>query len=570
MSAFGSAFQFPPNLVAAISSYGFVAPRPVQEAAIPLLDAGKDVVALAQTGSGKTAAYLLPIIRRLIDQANGGEAQAPYALVVFPVRELCVQVAAELQKLTPPEFNIRVLPLYGGMRRKTGLVDGQPPHVVLATPAKLVDFQMRGLVDTSHIKMLVLDEFDRVLEHDSFQSSLQAMLRRGYIPPVGERVTALFSATMSPRLRTVLPEWVRDFTELRVDDRKPVVEIAHRAVRLVGEGGVPVLRRLLAERNGASGRTLVFCNTNDRAEELGHRLRVLGFPCATVTGKIPQPERLARLRQLRSGEVPLVVCSDVFGRGMDIDGLDLVVNYDFPKTADNYKHRVGRTGRAGRSGEAVSLLRPSDVDNFIRFTSALKVDFQLYTPPDLSIPSDPFQQAALVTSLGRTIIAFRHEYVVCPPGGKVDALVSLIGELASTKQLRVFLKNRTSLEALATSLRENGIGFKQLSPHSGERDLADGIHSFHQAQPGLWLISDEFITTSDLAQHIVPTADAVVIGYDLAGSTRLYLGRLGGYDHLRQAGLCVHLVHENERYALSMLRKSVGVQLEERAGRTIA
>lgn len=561
MTAFAHRLGLDLRFVPQLEQIGFSLPRPIQEAAIPALSAGRDVIGLAQTGSGKTAAYCLPIINGLLELPRDS-ARIPYALIIVPVRELTVQVAHEFTRLAPPEMGLRVVSLYGQMKRRTALVDGQPPDIVVATPGKLLDFQRQGLVDTRHLRYLVLDEFDRTLANQSFALDLAEMLRQNFVPPLGERVTALFSATMTSGLRKVMAQWVQNPTELHAGEEQALVEITHSALQTNGSSGVTALSALLTQRGTSASRTLVFCNSTERTEELAHRLRLIAIDCAAVHGKLPQSERLGRLKRLRSGDLPVVVCSDVFGRGIDISGLDLVVNYDVPDLAATYKHRSGRTGRAGNYGEAITIVRsPRDAERLRSFARELGIALQFRElTADTPVPHHP--HVNLSAPLSESVVVFRHGHLVCPDRGKDLALLSILERCGSSHQVRVHVKNQKTLDQLATLLTESSIAYNSLRGNIWELSLAERISEYRRKLPGVWLISDEFLAHTDLAQHILPSSDAMLVGYELPSTTPMYLARVGGPAHVAVSGSYLHLVHETELFSLSLLRKAIGVPLE--------
>lgn len=333
----------------ALAAMGINAPTPIQSAALPPLFAGEDVIGQARTGSGKTLAFALPIIERV--DAHLRDVQA---LVLVPTRELAAQVASVLREASVGQ-PVRTLLLTGGVSggpQKSALAGGV--HVVVGTPGRVLDHIRQGNLRLRQLRILVLDEADEMLD-------------RGFGPDVerivastpDSRQTVLFSATVPDWLEAMAARYMRQPTIVRVDsDTQPVAHVEH-AVYDVPEGGkLTVLRALLDQR--PDGVILVFGRTKHGVRKLGEQLEALGYPAAALQGNMSQPARDKVMADFRSGKTPILLATNVAARGLDVEHIAQVINYELPETAGLLTHRVGRTGRMGRYGEAITLLSPTD------------------------------------------------------------------------------------------------------------------------------------------------------------------------------------------------------------------
>ena len=332
-----------PTLLQALDELQFAAPTPIQRAVLPLALAGQDVAGQAPTGSGKTAAYGLTILQQLDAQQD-----IVQAIVLVPARELALQVRDALKKLGKHLPSLRVAAFYGGhaFRDETAALQ-QAPHVVVATPGRLLDHFERRTIIPNQLKALVLDEADKLLEL-GFQSELVAIVKR--LPR--RRQTLLFSATMSDKVI----ELIRDnLTRARVVSVGEETDQLPASLTLLGHVGTaeqkPAALYHLLQRP-KTGRALIFCNTRDRCEELVRFLQGRGVAAEVLHGKLPQSERDKALLKLRNGSSQALVATDVAARGLDVTALDSVIQYDVPDKADSFQHRAGRTARAGAAGTA--------------------------------------------------------------------------------------------------------------------------------------------------------------------------------------------------------------------------
>jgi ATP-dependent RNA helicase DeaD len=341
-----------------LASLGYEEPTPIQKQAIPPLLAGRDVVGQAATGTGKTAAFALPLIERLAadrDRARG--KQKVCALILVPTRELAMQVAEAIHKYGK-STGTRVLPIYGGQSIHQQLVVlKRGVDVVVATPGRALDHIRRKTLDLSGLRTVVLDEADEMLDM-GFAEDLEAILEAA----PRERQTALFSATLAPRIKAIARKHLKDPVSLRIEVEKTeagktprVRQVAYMVQR---QQKAAALGRILDIENPASA--IIFCRTRTEVDELTETLNSRGYRAEAIHGGLSQEQRDRVMRRFREGGLDLLVATDVAARGLDIGHLSHVVNFDVPPAADAYVHRIGRTGRAGREGTAITLAEPRE------------------------------------------------------------------------------------------------------------------------------------------------------------------------------------------------------------------
>lgn len=340
----------PEPLLTALADVGYESPSPIQAATIPALLAGSDLVGQAQTGTGKTAAFALPLLARL-DLA----LRAPQVLVLAPTRELAIQVAEAFQRYAAHLPGFHVLPIYGGQGYGPQLhALKRGTHVIVGTPGRVMDHMKRGTLALGELRALVLDEADE-------------MLRMGFIEDVewilGEtpaaRQVALFSATMPAPIRRIAQKYLRSPAEVTIGAKTTTAaNIRQRYWTVSGLHKLDALTRIL-EVEPFDG-MLVFARTKQATVELAERLEARGFAAAALNGDVPQMQRERIVAQLKSGELDIVIATDVAARGLDVERIGHVVNFDVPTDPESYVHRIGRTGRAGRSGEAILFIAPRE------------------------------------------------------------------------------------------------------------------------------------------------------------------------------------------------------------------
>ncbi|MEJ5224124.1 MAG: DEAD/DEAH box helicase [Anaerolineales bacterium] len=338
-----------PELLQAITERGYVTPSPIQAAMIPVMLTGVDVIGQAQTGTGKTAAFSLPILQKL----ETGRS-LPQALVLAPTRELALQVANAMYEYGKYR-NVRVLAIYGGAsysRQMARLHKGV--DVVVGTPGRVLDLLNQKVLDLSEIRTVVLDEADEMLSM-GFIEDVEAILAA----TPAERQTALFSATLPPRIRTLSERTMRDPQSIRIQQEQVTVAAIEQRFYLVNEADkLAALTRLFEVEEITSA--LIFARTRASASDLANELTVRGFPSETLNGDLSQEARERTLNRFRQNQIKVLVATDVAARGLDIDDISHVFNFDLPEDPEIYVHRIGRTGRAGKTGIAISLITPRE------------------------------------------------------------------------------------------------------------------------------------------------------------------------------------------------------------------
>ncbi|TLF75927.1 DEAD/DEAH box helicase [Nocardia cyriacigeorgica] len=338
------------RILRAIADVGYESPSPIQAATIPPLLSGADVVGLAQTGTGKTAAFAIPILMGL--EATG---KAPRALVLAPTRELAIQVAEAFGRYATHIPGLHVLPIYGGQSygvQLSGLRRGA--HVVVGTPGRVIDHLEKGTLDLSQLQYLVLDEADEMLKM-GFQEDVERILAD---TPADKQV-ALFSATMPAAIRKISKQYLNDPVEITVKAKTSTnVNITQRWVQVSHQRKLDALTRILEVESFEA--MIIFVRTKQATEELAEKLRARGFSAAAINGDIAQAQRERTIGQLKAGTLDILVATDVAARGLDVERISHVVNYDIPHDTESYVHRIGRTGRAGRSGEALLFVAPRE------------------------------------------------------------------------------------------------------------------------------------------------------------------------------------------------------------------
>jgi ATP-dependent RNA helicase DeaD len=344
-----------PKLVGTLAELGYEEPTPIQRESIPPLLTGRDLIGQAATGTGKTAAFALPMLQRIAE--SGGDRAQPSAMILVPTRELAMQVAEAIHKYGQ-KLKVTVTPIYGGhsfSQQQRVLERGV--DVVVATPGRALDHIRRKTLDLSGIAILALDEADEMLDM-GFADDLEAILSE----TPEQRQTVLFSATLPPRIAGMAKRYLKDPTRIQIA-REPVAKGAAPKVRQTAyiiprNRKLEVLGRVLDLENPASA--LVFCRTRTEVDNLTERLSAHGYRAQAMHGGITQEQRTRVIKRLKEGAIDLVVATDVAARGLDIENLELVVNYDVPVSPDSYVHRIGRVGRAGREGVAITLSDPRE------------------------------------------------------------------------------------------------------------------------------------------------------------------------------------------------------------------
>jgi ATP-dependent RNA helicase DeaD len=341
--------QIHPSVLQAIADVGYESPSAIQAATIPAMMRGADVVGLAQTGTGKTAAFAIPILSK-IDTSK----RITQALVLAPTRELALQVAEAFSRYGA-HLPVNVLPIYGGSPygpQLQGLKRGA--QVVVGTPGRVIDHLEKGSLDLSHLDYLVLDEADEMLQM-GFAEDVERILQG---TPEYKQV-ALFSATMPPAIRKITTKYLHDPVQVKVESKTATADnITQRYIQVSGPRKMDALTRLLEVEPFEA--MIVFVRTKQATEEVAEKLRARGFSAAAINGDIAQAQRERTIASLKDGSLDILVATDVAARGLDVDRISHVLNYDIPHDAESYVHRIGRTGRAGRSGTALLFVSPRE------------------------------------------------------------------------------------------------------------------------------------------------------------------------------------------------------------------
>jgi ATP-dependent RNA helicase DeaD len=343
-------FGFSEALVKTLTEKGYKQPSPIQAAAFPELMLGRDLVGQAQTGTGKTAAFALPLLERLQKDAS-----KPQALVLAPTRELAMQVAESFKAYSAGHPHLNVLAIYGGSDFRSQIhALKRGVDVVVGTPGRVMDHMRQGTLDTSGLRSLVLDEADE-------------MLRMGFIDDVEwildqlpeERQVVLFSATMPSEIRRLSKRYLREPAEITIKTKdKEARRIRQRCITLQNSHKLEALNRVLEAVTGEG--VIIFARTKAITLNVSESLEAAGHDVAVLNGDVPQNQRERTVERLRKGTVNILVATDVAARGLDVDRIGLVINYDMPFDSEAYVHRIGRTGRAGRSGEAILFVTPRE------------------------------------------------------------------------------------------------------------------------------------------------------------------------------------------------------------------
>jgi len=342
-------FSFHPSIMSGVRALGYITPTPIQLKSIPPIMQGRDLIGVAQTGTGKTAAFVLPILQRLLQGPRGRIR----ALIISPTRELAEQTCETIYDLGG-QTGLQGIAIYGGvsMEQQTRqLVKGV--EIIAACPGRLLDHLWKGTVDLSHLEVLVIDEADRMFDMGflpSIRSILQCILHR--------RQTLLFSATMPSDIRRLVKEILHDPVTVQIGHSVPATTVSHASYPVEQHLKTALLKALLSKTRTES--VLIFTRTKHRAERVAQQLVRTGFRAASLQGNMSQSQRQAALDGFRDGSFKILVATDIASRGIDVLDISHVINYDIPDSADTYIHRIGRTGRVGKSGDAFTFVTGED------------------------------------------------------------------------------------------------------------------------------------------------------------------------------------------------------------------
>lgn len=362
-------FGFDSRLIEGIEVSNYQVATPVQEKVIPHIMKGEDVMAVAQTGTGKTAAFLLPLIHRALLR---GSTQGVQALIIVPTRELAIQVSQHMEGLSY-FTGISSIAVYGGgdgndfVQEKKALTLGA--EFVICTPGKMMAHIKMGYVKLKSLQYLVLDEADRMLDMGFYED---IMFIVSHLPK--ERQTLLFSATMPAKIKDLAKTILIKPAEVTIAVSKPPEKIVQKAYLLTESQKIPLVQETLTSQNYKM--VLIFCSSKASVKQLARDLRMKGVNCGEIHSDLEQQQREEALIQLKSGRLPVLIATDILSRGIDIDNIDLVINFDMPRNGEDYVHRIGRTARAQAGGTAMTLVVPKDKRKFIAFEKLIGKEVQ--------------------------------------------------------------------------------------------------------------------------------------------------------------------------------------------------
>lgn len=371
-------FNFHPQVSAGIKAAGYTSPTPIQAQGIPPVMQGRDVMGLAQTGTGKTAAFALPILHRLADSPRGKVK----ALIVAPTRELAEQINDSFLQLGR-QTRLKCITVYGGVGVNPQIEKlKQGVDIVVACPGRLLDHLNQGTINLSHLEVLVLDEADQMFDM-GFLPDIRRILKQ--LP--AKRQTLLFSATMPPDIRALANDILRDPTTIQVGNTAPPVTVTHALYPVPQHLKTALLLELLRHTDTES--VLVFTKTKHRAKRLGEQLEKAGYKSASLQGNLSQNRRQAALDGFRDSTFQILVATDIAARGIDVSQVSHVINYDIPDTPEAYVHRIGRTGRAAKSGDAFTMVTAEDTVMVRTIEKKLNAQLERRTLDgfDYSVPS---------------------------------------------------------------------------------------------------------------------------------------------------------------------------------------
>ncbi len=376
----------------ALKDVGYETPSAIQAATIPPLLGGRDVLGVAQTGTGKTAAFALPILDRL-DLSQ----KTPQALVLAPTRELALQVCEAFERYSAHLKGVHVLPVYGGQGYGTQLSAlRRGVHVIVGTPGRIMDHLEKGTLDLSALKYLVLDEADEMLKM-GFAEDVETILA----DTPDDKQIALFSATMPAQIRRISQKYLHDPEEITVANKTTTsANTTQRYLIVSYPQKIDALTRILEVENFEG--MIVFVRTKNETEQLAEKLRARGYSASAISGDVPQAQRERTVEQLKSGKLDILVATDVAARGLDVERISHVVNYDIPIDTESYVHRIGRTGRAGRSGAAISFVTPRErrlLDQIERATRQPMEEMRMPSVEDVNVTRLSRFDDAITTAL---------------------------------------------------------------------------------------------------------------------------------------------------------------------------
>lgn len=368
-----SEFNFDARLVDGLLSMGYNQPTPIQEQAIPTILQKRDLIACAQTGTGKTAAYLLPILNNIIQTEN----RHLNTLVIAPTRELAQQIDQQIEGFAY-FLGVSSIPVYGGGdgaiwdQQKRALEAGV--DIIIATPGRLIAQLASGVIKLDQVEHLVLDEADRMLDMGFYEDIVRIIK---YLPE--KRQTLLFSATMPPKIRALANRILKDPVEINIAISKPAEGILQQAYSVYDEQKEKLIKHIL--KDNKYGSALIFASTKENVKKLDRSLQKIGIQAKAIHSDLEQVERESILREFKNKQLSILIGTDVLSRGIDVEGISLVINFDVPPDPEDYIHRIGRTARAATTGTAITFINPNDQRKFFRIESMIGKDVEKITVP---------------------------------------------------------------------------------------------------------------------------------------------------------------------------------------------
>jgi len=369
-----SHFNFDEKLTEGLASMGYLNPTPIQQLAIPVIMQKHDVIACAQTGTGKTAAYLLPILNNIVNS----EKRHLNTLVIAPTRELAQQIDQQIEGFSY-FLGVSSIPVYGGGdgaiwdQQKKALEAGV--EIIIATPGRLIAQLASGTIKLDHVEHLVLDEADRMLDMGFYEDIIRIIK---YLP--AERQTLLFSATMPPKIRALANRILKNPKEINIAISKPAEGILQLAYSVYDEQKEKLINILL--KNNEYTSILIFASTKENVKKLDRSLQKIGLVAKAIHSDLEQNERESILREFKNKQLSILIGTDVLSRGIDVDGINLVINFDVPPDPEDYIHRIGRTARAATTGTAITLINGNDQRKFFRIESMIGKEIEKVKLPD--------------------------------------------------------------------------------------------------------------------------------------------------------------------------------------------
>ena len=370
-----SAFGFGPSIMEGIEAIGYEIATPVQESAIPVILEGRDLIASAQTGTGKTAAFLLPVIEKLMAMPHDNQVKA---MVIVPTRELALQIDQQMEGFSY-YTHVSSIAIYGGTdgtvfsREKQALTEGA--DLIVCTPGRLMAHINMGYIKFPELKFLILDEADRMLDMGFHEDILKII---SHLPK--QRQNLMFSATMPSKIRHLAKQILHNPFEINIAMSKPAEKIVQKAFVVYDAQKIPLIKMLLKETE--MKRVLVFCSTKEKTRQVYQELKRAGIKAEEIHSTLEQTTRETVIIRFKSGDIPVLVATDIVSRGIDIEDIDMVINYDVPHDGEDYIHRIGRTARASAEGTAVTFINERDQQRFGGIETLLEREIEKSPVPE--------------------------------------------------------------------------------------------------------------------------------------------------------------------------------------------